>query len=244
MAGMHSLDGVGAADHAASDLDTNYEDKNSGNVFGISSEWADADGNLKSSNGGGTGQQGHMFGEALNINEVAEAAKAMGMSEQDINNFVDKFIADESNFNPGQSNDQKRVGAAVALNEMIAAENINHLGLGEDELRKVAGDAMEFANSGDAQGLRSALEGAGGNTGDMTDQQLLNVWTSNAHGNNHAIMAGDASQLTHLRSISKDDAADGSGGDKVGYMNDKQDWTQWDGPQDANRFLQANPLFA
>jgi hypothetical protein len=244
---VQGVDGVGAADHAAMDMGANYEDANSGDVFGISSEWADSEGNIKPSDGhggdhGGTGMGGG--GEALNINEVAESAKAMGMSEEDIKGFVDKFISDPKNFNPNQSEDQKRVGAAIALNDMIAAENINHLGLGEDELRKVSGDAVQAAQAGDAGELRSVLEGAGGNTGDMTDDQLLNTWTANSHPRNHEILSGDAFQLSHLRSISAPDAADGSGSDPVGYMNDKADWTQWDAIPAANNFLEQNKLFA
>jgi hypothetical protein len=249
MAGNQAVEGVGGAGGGhdmGGGSEANYEDGSSGDVFGISSEWADSEGNIKSSGVHGLGQQGEEHGQLYNTNEIAEAAKAMGMSEQDINNFVNDFISDEKNFNPGQTEDQKRVGAAMALNEMIAAENINHLGLGEEELRKVSGDAVQAAQAGDAGELRSILEGAGGNTGNMTDEQLMSVWSSNPHGNNHAILNTneDAFQLTHLRSISAPDAEDGSGGDPVGYMNDKQDWTQWDAPQDANNFLKANQVFA
>jgi hypothetical protein len=245
MAGMH-VDGVGAADHAAAGMGANYEDAKSGDVFGISSEWVDGEGNVKPSDGhggdhGGTGMGGG--GEALNVNEVAESAKAMGMSDQDIEKFVSDFTSDPKNFNPNQSEDQKKVGAAIALNEMIAAENVNHLGLGKEELRKVSGDAVQAAQAGDAGELRNILEGAGGNTGNMTDENLLNTWTANSHPRNHEILNGDAFQLTHLRSISKPDAADGTGGDPVAYMNDKADWEQWDAIPKANNFLEQNKLF-
>jgi hypothetical protein len=250
MAGNHAVEGVGGASggHDMGDgNEANYEDGSSGDVFGISSEWADSEGNIKPSDGhggdhGGTGMGGG--GQQLNINEVAESAKAMGMSEQDIKKFVDDFTSNPNNFNPNQSDDQKRVGAAIALNDMIAAENVNQLGLGEEELRSVAGDAVQAAQAGDGAELRSILEGAGGNTGNMTDEQLVNTWSANSHPRNHEILSGDAFQLTHLRSISGSDAADGSGGDPVGYMNDKGDWTQWDAIPQANNFLEQNRLFA
>lgn len=247
MSGVHAVEGGGGHGDAGGQGEANYEDASSGDVFGISGEWVDGEGNVKASDGhggdhGGTGMGGG--GEALNVNEVAESAKAMGMSDEDIKGFVDKFTSDPKNFNPNQSQDQKRVGAAIALNDMIAAENINHTGLGEEELRKVSGDAVQAAQAGDADTLRSVLEGAGGNTGNMTDDQLLNTWSANSHPRNHEILSGDAFQLSHLRSISKPDAADGSGGDPVGYMNDKADWTQWNAPSAANNFLEQNKLFA
>jgi hypothetical protein len=247
MAGVHAVEGTGTSHGSGPEQGSeNFEDGSSGNVFGISSEWADAQGNVKATptNGHSAGQQGmREHGEQLNLNELAESAKAMGMSEQDITKFVDDFTSNPENFQGGQTEDQKRVGAAVALNEMIAAENINHLGLGEDELRKVSGDAVEAAKDNDGPKLRQILEDAGGNVGNMTDQQLLNTWSTNAHDNNHPILKGDAFQLTHLRSISSPDAADGSGSDPRGYQNDKQDFTQWGAPQAANNFLRANPIF-
>jgi hypothetical protein len=241
MSGMH-VGGVGAADHAAADMGANYEDASSGNVFGISSEWVDGEGNVKPSpahsqgdtHGGHLGQQGSEFGENLNLNELAESAKAMGMSEQDISNFVDEFTSNENNFNPGQTPDQKKVGAAVALNEMIAAENINHSGLGEEEVRKVSAQAMKAAKAGDGEELRNILEGAGGNTANMTDQQLLNTWTTNGHDNNHAILNVDEGpfKLTHMRSIATDDAPEGAG---LGYSNDKQQF-----PERGDAYNKAN----
>jgi hypothetical protein len=263
MAGVHAVEGVsgGAADQAAHQVSghdsasgggANAQDPNSGDVFGISSEWVDDQGNIKSSgvhddtHGGGLGQQGAEHGEQLNVNEVAEAAKAMGMTDEDIQQYMDDFTGNEANFNPGQTDDQKKVGAVLALNEQIAAANINHTGMSKEEVEKTSGDAMEAARAGDAGQLRSVLEGAGGNTGDMTDQQLLNVWSSNPHLNNHAILNTNSEpfQLTHLRSTSAADAEDGTGGDPVGYRNDKQDWEQWGAYDDANNFLQANKLFA
>jgi hypothetical protein len=253
MAGVHGVEGGGGHDMSAQGGNTeNYDNANSGDVFGISSEWVDDKGNVKpspahsqgDSHGGQLGQQGAEHGENLNLNELAESAKAMGMSEQDINNFVDKFISDESNFNPGQTPDQKRVGAAVALNEMIAAENINHSGLGEEEVRKVSADAMKAAKAGDAGELRSILEGAGGNTGNMTDQQLLNTWTTNGHDNNHAILNVDEGpfKLTHMRSIAKDDAPEGAG---LGYSNDKQMFPErGDAYNKANAALEQYSPFA
>lgn len=225
----------------------NFEDPSSGDVFGISRQWVDDQGNVKVSAGHGgehgTANGGGAGGEPLNINEIAESAKAMGMSEQDIEKFVDDFTSDPKNFNPGQTEDQKRVGAAMVLNDMIAAENVNQLGLGEDELRKVSGDAVQAAQAGEGDQLRDILEKAGGNTGNMTDEQLINTWSPSSHPLNHEILSGDAFQLTHLRSISAPDAADGSGSDPVGYMNNEADWTQWDAIPAANNFLQQNKLF-
>jgi hypothetical protein len=247
--GLHGVHGGGGGDEAAA-LSANYEDAQSGDVFGVSGEWADGEGNVKPSEGHGGAGMGGGGGETLNLNEVAESAKAMGMSEDDIKGFVDKFTSDPSNFNPGQTDDQKRVGAAMVLNDMIAAENINQLGLGEDELRKVSGDAVQAARRGaaeeppDATELRGILDDARGNTGNMTDQQLLNTWTANSHPLNHEILQGtDAMQLTHLRSISAPDAADGSGSDPLGYMNDKGDFEQWGAIPRANNFLEQNQLF-
>jgi hypothetical protein len=244
MSGEHdgmSMEKVGAVQQD-SGAQTNHDSVDSGNVFGISEQWVDDQGNVKPSQHHGSTGDGN-GGEPVNVNEVAEAAKAMGMSDQDIQKFVSDFTSDPKNFNANQTDDQKRVGAATALNETIAAQNINHLGLGEQELRQASGDAVQAAQAGDAGQLRNVLEGAGGDTGNMTDQQLLNVWSSNTHPLNHEILQGDAFQLTHLRSISKPDAADGSGSDPVGYMNDKSDWTQWDAVPAANRFLEANKLF-
>jgi hypothetical protein len=251
--GVHGVDDAGAADKAAAEMGANYEDPQSGDVFGISSEWVDGEGNIKSSgvhgdtHGGQLGQQGSEFGDLLNTNEIAEAAKAMGMSEQDISNFVDKFTSNENNFNPGQTDDQKKVGAALALNEMIAAENVNQLGLSEDEVRQVSADAVKAAKagkeSGDASELRSVLEGAGGNTGNLTDQQLLNVWTSNPHENNHAILNVDEGpfKLTHLRSIGTEDAPEGAG---LAYSNDKQQYPErGDAIAKANSALEEYDLF-
>jgi hypothetical protein len=240
MNGMEAIDAVGGAG-SHNMVNANFESADSGSVFGISSEWIDSEGNLKPSEGHGTTGMGE--GELINVNEVVEAAKAMGMSEQEISTWIEEFTSNEANFNPGQTDDQKKVGALLVLNEMVAAENINHLGLSEDQLRSLSGDAVQAAREGDAAQLRSILEGAGGNTGEMTDQQLLNVWSSNAHPRNHEILSGDAFQLTHLRMISAPDAADGTGGDPVGYMNDKGDWTQWDAIPAANSFLEQNKLF-
>jgi hypothetical protein len=254
MSCSNSVSGVGApADSHGSGLDEGAGGNSSGSggsAFGDMGDRVDAEGNVKhampGSVHGGTGQTDGTAGPSMNVNEVAEAAEAMGV---DVAKFTEDFVGDPSNFTQNQSPEQKRVGSVMALNELIAAKNINQLGMSSDEVSKLSGKATEIARGGgsvEERGaqLRSVLEGAGGDLGNMTDAQLVDVWKSSTHATgNHAILTGDAGALSHLRSLNKPDAADGTGGERLAYYNDKQDWPQHGAKEEADQWLQKNQIW-
>ena len=196
----------------------------------------DAEGNVEAANKGQhSGHAGHEMGHELNVHATYEAASAAGI---DADQFIGDFVADDSNFNPNQTTEQKYAGALTVLNDMTAAVTMGGIEGDLGEISTIAGSATEAALAGDADALRGILTDAGGDVRHMSDDMLLNTWATNSHMYNHSILnvESDHFALTHLRSLN-DNASDGTEPGTLGFYNDKGAWPQWGAQEDAIGFL-------
>lgn len=194
-----------------------------------------ADGTVSASVSAANGHGHHGNGHEMNLNDIVNAGRRMGMSDEGMRRFVDDFKADGANYNPGQPDDKKTVGAALGLTTAMAIEtlNIDGQGLGKADVQRRGAAAVNAAHAGDGAGVREALGGAANrNIEGLTDQDLVNIWGTNTHFYNHNILSASAGrtsdmfQATHLL-MRNTEAQDGTApGTLVGY-NDKGEWSQW-----------------
>ena len=194
-----------------------------------------ADGTVSASVSAGNGHGHHGNGHEMNLNDIVNAGRRLGMSDGGMRRFVEDFKADGSNYNPGQPDDKKTVGAALGLVTAMAIEtmNIDGQGLTKGEVQRRGAEAVNAAHRGDGAGVRAALGGdANENIRGLTDEDLVNVWGTNTHFYNHNVLSAGAGrtsdmfQATHLL-MRNTEAQDGTApGSLVGY-NDKGQWSQW-----------------
>ena len=206
-----------------------------------------ADGTVSASVSAANGHGHHGNGHEMNLNDIVNAGRRMGMSDAGMRRFVADFKADGSNYNPGQPDDKKTVGAALGLTTAMAIEtlNIDGQGLGKADVQRRGAAAVNAAHAGDGAAVREALGGdANDNIRGLTDQDLVNIWGTNTHFYNHNILSAaagktsDMFQATHLL-MRNTEAQDGTApGTLVGY-NDKGEWSQW-GWFDNVKALEAN----
>ncbi len=202
----------------------------------------DGQGNGKAMMVGGLGHQYPEMGKLMNVHDVWEGATSVGIDAQ---GFFDSFTADNGNYNPGQPDDKKCLGALTVLNEMAAVTTMGGLSGdhgGPQEL--VMGSATNAALKGDAAGVRAALEGNGGDTSGLSDDLLVSMWSTNSHYYNHAILNVTLGgfKITHLRSLN-DRGQDGNPQSTRGGYNDKGQWPEWEMYTKGNQFLSENARF-
>jgi hypothetical protein len=245
---MEGMDHAGhseVGDHAGMDHDAKMDHSNGLIAEGKApqslidgfGDWVDADGKVRSANVGGHANMhhDHVMGHEMNVNATYEAAQAAGI---DAMGFVDQLRSSDANYNPGQSDEQKYVGAMVVLNDAIAAKTMGGLNKSDEAINKIAGDATNAALNHQGAELRNILTEAGGDVSNLSDNMLVNVWSTNSHMYNHAIVnvSTDHFALTHLRSLN-DKAEDGTAPMTLGFYNDRGEWPQWDAHEDSRQFL-------
>jgi Glycosyl hydrolase family 9/Ca-dependent carbohydrate-binding module xylan-binding len=190
----------------------------------------------------GQGHQTPEMGKFLNAHDVWEGATSVGIDAQ---GFFDSFTSNNGNYNPGQTSEQKCLGALTVLNEMAAITTMGGLSGdhgGDTEL--VMGAATNAAFAGDAAGIRSALEGNGGDTSAVEDDLLVSMWSTNSHYYNHPILNTTLGsfKITHLRSLN-DNSGDANPKSTRGAYNDKGAWPEWEMYTKGAQFLSENAAY-
>lgn len=171
----------------------------------------------------------------LNAPKLLTALNNMGMDNGEIQDWMSRFKSDPGNYNPGQSEGQKNVGAMIGLNTVAILHTLNRdaRGLSEDGSLVNAAEALNAARSGNGAEVRRVLGGDGNpNLAGLTDADLAAIWNMNPHANDeqgvhvvHAILNAMPGQhapafsSAHIASMNKSHT-------KAGF-NDTRDYPEW-----------------
>lgn len=215
----HGLGAINHADHAP----TVTEGAPAWILEGLGDR-VDAEGNISPGDGGTSGHQTHDMGTELNVHElfdVVETLQEAGFNLQ-AEEYIRDFLEHETYINNSSHLDStKMTGALTALNDVLAALTFGGTRGDPEALELLAGAATNAAFDNDGARIRDILSERGSPILDtLSDEQLVNIWSPNAHFYNHSVLQGEAADLTHLRSLN-DDAQDGTEPGTRGGYNDK-----------------------
>lgn len=184
----------------------------------------------------------HMIhGSELSPSETRKAANDAGMSEGQIDGFLNK-VKTEANFTDGADEDKQNEYAYLQLNTYLKFDTLNgaenYQKFGAEGVSKIFAEAKNLALEGEAAKLGQLVDQYG-DRGDMTNQQLVDLYNVNEHSYNHFNGNGDDYfHWTHITALNHGGAdgkpADGSTANtRTGY-NDGGDWGQWVPGEEGN----------
>jgi hypothetical protein len=185
----------------------------------------------------GDNEASHMMpGAEISPSETLDAARAAGMSDEQINKFMDK-VENEANFNPGVEGERKEAYKYLQLNTYLKFDTLNgtenYKNFGAEGVAKIFAEAKNLALEGRAAELGQLVDQYG-DRGQMTDQQLVDLYNVNEHSYNHFNGGGDDYfHWTHITALNYK-PLDGSAANSLTGYNDGGGWGQWESGQEGN----------
>lgn len=177
---------------------------------------------------GASSHQDHSNGFVPNSTALNGIAATVGAP--DIGAFVRATDALGA-YNAGQPEDKKIAGAYLTMITYIKMKLMSPFTLGnEGNASRVYGALKRAGMDRNAASIRTTLAQNGGNTGNLSDEQLVRLWGTNEHWNLHAVLnpGGPVGNAVHMTSINDRDmhVHDGMGFPQGGY-NDRGEYPQW-----------------